>query len=378
MNKKMRGYKVFNPDWKCYGMQYEVGRTYKHKGNLSLCESGFHFCEKLIDCFNYYQFNPNNKVAEIKAIGKIVNGDNKSVTDNISIIKEISWQNVLELVNLGKGNTGLGNPGDRNSGYWNSGNRNSGDWNSGDWNSGDRNSGNRNSGNRNSGDRNSGYWNSGDRNSGYWNSGDRNSGNRNSGYWNSGNRNSGDWNSGDWNSGYWNSGNRNSGDRNSGNRNSGYWNSGDRNSGNRNSGYWNSGNRNSGDWNSGDRNSGNRNSGDWNSCRFATGFFNSKERTISIFNKDSGLSRDEFYQKFTIPSCLYFDLTEWIDSENMTDKEKENNPKYETTEGYLKTLTYKEASVKSISKATDEEKEQIRALPNYDPDIFEEIFGIRI
>ena len=258
MNKKMRGYKVFNPDWKCYGMQYEVGRTYKHKGNLSLCESGFHFCEKLIDCFNYYQFNPNNKVAEIKAIGKIVNGDNKSVTDNISIIKEISWQNVLELVNLGKGNTGLGNPGDRNSGYWNSGNRNSGDWNSGD------------------------------------------------------------------------------------------------------------------------RNSGNRNSGDWNSCRFATGFFNSKERTISIFNKDSGLSRDEFYQKFTIPSCLYFDLTEWIDSENMTDKEKENNPKYETTEGYLKTLTYKEASVKSISKATDEEKEQIRALPNYDPDIFEEIFGIRI
>ena len=323
MNKKMRGYKVFNPDWKCYGMQYEVGRTYKHKGNLSLCESGFHFCEKLIDCFNYYQFNPNNKVAEIKAIGKIVNGDNKSVTDNISIIKEISWQNVLELVNLGKGNTGLGNPGDRNSGYWNSGNRNSGDWNSGDWNSGYWNSGNRNSGNRNSGDRNSGYWNSGDRNSGYWNSGDRNSGNRNSG-------------------------------------------------------YWNSGNRNSGDWNSGDRNSGDRNSGDWNSCRFATGFFNSKERTISIFNKDSGLSRDEFYQKFTIPSCLYFDLTEWISSENMTDKEKENNPKYETTEGYLKTLTYKEASVKSISKATDEEKEQIRALPNYDPDIFEEIFGIRI
>jgi len=187
-----------------------------------------------------------------------------------------------------------------------------------------------------------------------------------------------DDNSGGWNSGDGNSGDRNLGDRNSGYGNSGYGNSGNRNSGNGNSGYRNSGDGNSGDRNSGYRNSGNWNSGNWNKTNYSSGFFNSKDGTVRMFNKDSGFSRDEFYQKITIPACLHFDLTEWVSSENMTDKEKKNNPKYETAGGYLKTLTYKEASVKSISKATDKEKGQIRALPNYDPDVFEEIFGIRI
>ena len=169
----MKGYKVFNSDWTCRGYQYEIGKTYEIAENPQCCKVGFHFCERLADCFNYYSFNTNNKVAEIEAIGEIDFDDtnSKRCTNKIVILKELKWSEVLDMCNSGKGN---------------SGNRNSGNYNSG----------NDNSGNRNSGNRNSGYYNSGNRNSGYYNSGNYNSGNYNSGYYNSGYYNSGDHNSG--------------------------------------------------------------------------------------------------------------------------------------------------------------------------------------
>lgn len=69
----IKGYKVFNPDWTCRGFQYEVGKTYKHEGDIGLCKAGFHFCQKIADCFSYYDFNNKNKVAEVEAIGLVEN-----------------------------------------------------------------------------------------------------------------------------------------------------------------------------------------------------------------------------------------------------------------------------------------------------------------
>ena len=166
---RIKGYKVFGPGWICdpagTPFQYAVGETYEMEEVPIVCERGFHFCERAVDCFNYYGFDPKNKVAEIEALGDIDSDGSKSCTNKIHIIREIPWQEILDLVNTGNGCTGMGNSGDqnsgnRNSGNWNSGNRNSGNRNSGNWNSGDRNSGNRNSGNQNSGNRNSGDWNS--------------------------------------------------------------------------------------------------------------------------------------------------------------------------------------------------------------------------
>jgi len=182
----VKAYKVTDKDMKCRGYQFEVGEEYTYDGDIKLCESGFHFCRKLVNCFNYYAFDPLNRILEIEIIGDIEgNPEDKEVTNNFKVIKEITWGECLDLVNVGVGNSGNRNSGnrnsgDRNSGYLNSGDRNSGDWNSGNSNSGYWNSGDRNSGDRNSGDRNSGYWNSGYWNSGYWNSGDRNSGYLNS------------------------------------------------------------------------------------------------------------------------------------------------------------------------------------------------------
>ena len=164
----VKGFKVFNPDWTCNPngkpFQYEVGGIYEEDVKPMVCDRGFHFCEKAADCFNYYQFNPENKVAEVIALGEVDSDGTKSCTNKIQIVREIPWQELLEIVNTGKGCTGLCNSGD-----WNSGNRNSGNRNSGDWNSGNRNSGDWNSGDCNSGNRNSGDWNSGDCNSGDWN-----------------------------------------------------------------------------------------------------------------------------------------------------------------------------------------------------------------
>ena len=135
----MKGYKVFNSDWTCRGFQFEVGKVFEEDVTPVCCDRGFHFCTKASDCFRYYSFDPNNKVAEVEALGDIdtQDDDSKCCTNKIHIIREITWQEVLDLVNLGKACTGLCNSGNRNSGNRNSGDCNSGDWNSGDCNSGD-------------------------------------------------------------------------------------------------------------------------------------------------------------------------------------------------------------------------------------------------
>jgi hypothetical protein len=198
---KIKGYKVTNPNYTCKRFKFKVGKTYIHKGEIEPCKSGFHFCINPADCFNYYEFRSKNKVFEIESLDKFITRGNKTVCNKIKIIRELTWQEVLVLVNTGEGNTGLSNSGKYNSGY-----RNLGHYNSGNCNSGHYNSGNCNSGHYNSGDCNSGNCNSGHYNSGHYNSGNCNSGYRNSGYRNSGRYNSGDHNSGDCNSGHYNSG----------------------------------------------------------------------------------------------------------------------------------------------------------------------------
>ena len=341
----VKGYKVFNSDWTCRGKQYSCPGTFEEFVSPSVCNVGMHFCKNAADCFRYYDFNPNNHVAEVIAHGTVVEDENKCATNKLEIVREIPWAEVLEVVNTGKACTGR-----CNSGNWNSGNWNSGDRNSGNWNSGDRNSGNCNSGNCNIGDRNSGNWNSGNCNSGNWNSGDCNSGN-----WNSGDRNSGNWNSGNWNSG----------DRNSGN-----WNSGDRNSGNCNIGDWNSGNCNSGDWNS----------GDWNTTSFSNGCFNTVSPKIYMFNKPTDWTFERWFNCRArrllndIDDCQL----EYVYLSDMTDEEKAAHPEAETTGGYLKERTTADNAQKWWAGLSADDRNVIFGLPNFDAAIFKEITGIDV
>lgn len=131
---EVKGYKVFNPDWTCRGFQYEVGKIFEEDVKPSCCDRGFHFCKKAADCFSYYSFNSKNKVAEVIALGEVDTDGKKSCTNKIQIVREIPWQELLTIVNIGKDCTGFCNTGNCNTGNWNTGN-----WNTGNCNTGDRN-----------------------------------------------------------------------------------------------------------------------------------------------------------------------------------------------------------------------------------------------
>ena len=328
----IKAYKAFSSDLTCRGFQYEVGKTYRHNAALKLCEAGFHACERLADCFRFYPFREaETRVAEVLVWGKVEHEDAgvKLCASNIKVVRELTWNEVLFLCNTGHSNSGHSNTGDNNSGS---------------------------------------------RNSGYWNSGDNNTGSRNSGDCNSGNHNSGSWNSGDCNSGNSNSGHSNTGDNNSGSRNSGYWNIGNWNIGSFNSGHSNTGNHNSGDYNTGDWNSGYHNTGNWNAGIFNTG---ACEYTFA-FNQ---LVKKQALKCLPSIPFLRFKLVEWIPEKHMSPEEKEQHPEYIVTEGYLKKYDYKEAFRKSFEKAKrlpdwPEQLERLKALPNFNFKIFEEISGI--
>ena len=285
----VHGFKVFRPDWTCSPngntKQYACPGKFEEEGELDVCGHGMHFCQTAADCFNYYSFNSENKVAEVIAYGEVRTDGDKLCTDKLEIVREIPWDEVLRIVNIGKNCTGRCNTGNRNTG-----NRNTGDWNTG----------NRNTGNRNTGD--------------------------------------------------CNTGNRNTGDCNTGNRNTG------------------------------NRNTGNRNTGDWNKSSFNTGCFNTEEQKIMLFNKPSDMTYREWidsdarYLLNQIPK----DVVEWVYEEDMTDEEKAAHPTYETTGGYLKVLDESECGQLWWGSLSDRRKEIIKAIPNFDAEIFFQCTGVRV
>ena len=331
----VKGYKVFNPDWTCSGKQYTCPGKFEEKGELEVCGHGMHFCQTAADCFNYCRFDSKNKVAEVIAYGEVKTDGDKSCTDKLEIVREIPWDEVLRITNIGKNCTGCRNTGDRNTG-----NRNTGDCNTGNRNTGDRNTGNRNTGYRNTGDCNTGYYNTGNGNTGNWNTGDRNIGNFNAGNWNTG-------------------------DCNTGNGNTGNWNTGDRNIGNFNAGNWNTGDC---------------NTGDWNKSSFNTGCFNTKEQKIMLFNKPSDMTYCEWLESDArwLLNQIPKNVVKWVYEEDMTDEEKAAHPTYETTGGYLKVLDESECGQLWWNSLSDEDKTIIKAIPNFDVDIFEECTGIKV
>jgi len=116
----------------------------------------------------------------------------------------------------------------------------------------------------------------------------------------------------------------------------------------------------------------NKNSGKWNSGNGNSGNLNSNEPPLRIFNKETSVKRDDV----EYPDYFMFVLNEWVETSQMTDKEKEAYPSYVTCGGYLKTRDYKQAWKESYEKASKEDKEKTFKLPNFDADVFYEISGI--
>ena len=88
------GYKGFDKDLKCNGMQYEVGKEFTVEGEIIPCENGLHFCENPFDVFGYYS-PANSRFCEVESKGKEVNKDNKKVTDRLYVKAEIGLQGII-------------------------------------------------------------------------------------------------------------------------------------------------------------------------------------------------------------------------------------------------------------------------------------------
>ena len=234
MSEIIKGFKVFNPDWTCSPngntKQYTCPGKFEEDVTPIRCGQGMHFCKVAADCFNYYSFNSENKVAEVIAYGDVRTDGDKSCTDKLEIVREIPWDEVLRIVNIGKNCTGR--------------------------------------------------------------------------------------------------------------------------------------------WNT----------GDWNKSSFNTGCFNTEEQKIMLFNKLSNMTYSEWldsdarYLLNQIPK----DVVEWVYEEDMTDEEKAAHPTYETTGGYLKVLDESECGQLWWGSLSDRRKEIIKAIPNFDAEIFFQCTGVRV
>jgi len=89
----MIGYKA-TINGRCKDQLYEVGQIYVLDDELIMCKKGFHFCEDLFDVFDYYPPNKNTKVFKVEALGNTITNDDKSVTDKIKILEEVSLANL--------------------------------------------------------------------------------------------------------------------------------------------------------------------------------------------------------------------------------------------------------------------------------------------
>ena len=177
---------------------------------------------------------------------------------------------------------------------------------------------------------------------------------------------------------------------NTGNLNTGNLNTGDRNTGNLNTGNLNAGNLNTGDLNTGNLNTGNLNTGDRN-----TGYLNTDTPTVRLFNKDSGLTFEELWEKRGFELLNYIPryevlTTEWrsVSREERTEELLTKYPEIDIADGYLYKFTNEEQQAeidknkivkqKWFNDLGDSDKQALKNLPNFDPEIFKEITGIDV
>lgn len=78
MSTIKKGFKGFNKDLTCREFQFKEGESFEHKGEVELCQSGFHFCENPLACFHYY--SPGESVfhvVEVEGVSEETGEDSK-------------------------------------------------------------------------------------------------------------------------------------------------------------------------------------------------------------------------------------------------------------------------------------------------------------
>jgi hypothetical protein len=96
-DKTIPAFKGFDQNMQCRGFQYEVGKTYKHKGKVEACETGFHACVHPLNIFSYYP-PATSRFAKVTLGGKThTDGtDTKIAAARITIEAELKLPEIIQ------------------------------------------------------------------------------------------------------------------------------------------------------------------------------------------------------------------------------------------------------------------------------------------
>ena len=88
-------YKGFDKNFKCRDIQFEIGKTYEHKGEVSDPESGFYACENPLDVLKHYP--PTCRFAVVKCDSEISKdiGDKKIACGELTVEEEIGLPKLI-------------------------------------------------------------------------------------------------------------------------------------------------------------------------------------------------------------------------------------------------------------------------------------------
>ncbi len=96
MTKKIVAYKGFDKDLKCLGFQYEVGKTYKHAGDVDVCRSGFHACDNPMDVWGFYDISGGHRFGKVTQSGYIKREADKNASSILHFEAELSLGDFIQ------------------------------------------------------------------------------------------------------------------------------------------------------------------------------------------------------------------------------------------------------------------------------------------
>lgn len=150
---------------------------------------------------------------------------------------------------------------------------------------------------------------------------------------------------------------------------------GNNNSGVNNIGTYNSGSNNKGMGNAGHSNVGNNNSGNWNVCDNSSGYLNTRTPPLIIFDHPTDVPLTDIEFPFYFHSVKSIEL---VHEQDMTDKEKKENPDYHKHQGFIREINIKDSWKEAWDRATPADRRLTLKLPNFNNNKFEEITGINV
>jgi hypothetical protein len=91
-------WKGFDKNLSCRGYQFEVGKTYSHKGTVSACASGFHACENPLDVWAYYGLENGNRFCRVHLTGATDRHewDSKIAAETIFVESEVTLGEMIK------------------------------------------------------------------------------------------------------------------------------------------------------------------------------------------------------------------------------------------------------------------------------------------